>query len=82
MNTQKRLCFVNGEPYIYEIESKKYTMLSYNYDVIVNEVISRLKQKDFKIRPRLNEILNMLACVFGENLKYLPKVNINKKKII
>lgn len=80
MNTQKRLCFVNGEPYIYEIESKKYTMLSYNYDVIVNEVISRLKQKDFKIRPRLNEILNMLACVFGENLKYLPNVNINKKR--
>ena len=22
----------------------------------------------------------MLACVFGENLKYLPNVNINKKR--
>lgn len=80
MNTKKRFCFVNGEPYLYEIGSKEYTMLSYSYDVIVTEVISMIKEKNFKFRPRLNEILNMLAGEFEENLKYSPQFNINNKR--
>lgn len=52
------LAFVEGEPFLYNFETKEYTKISLDYDISIKKVKSMIERETN--RPHMIEIWNML----------------------
>lgn len=52
------LAFVEGEPFLYNFETKEYTKISLDYDISIEKVKSMIEKETS--RPHMIEIWNML----------------------
>lgn len=60
-NTKIVLCFKEGEPYLYDKEKKEYISLSLNLQNTISNVKNIISQTNYKTRPAMREIWQILA---------------------
>ena len=60
-NTKLVLCFKEGEPFIYDKEKKEYISLSLNLQNTISNVKNIISQTNYKTRPAMREIWQILA---------------------
>lgn len=71
------LCFVDGEPHLYNKKLKKYIKLNLNYDLTLNLIQKELK--NVTRRPKMQEIWRILATLIKCCERY--SFNYNKKSV-
>lgn len=60
-NTKLVLCFKEGEPYLYDKEKKNYIAFCFVKERIVKEMKKNILEKNYKTRPAMREIWQILA---------------------
>ena len=60
-NTKLVLCFKEGEPYLYDKEKKNYIAFCFVKERIVKEMKKNILEKNYKKRPSMKDIWQLLA---------------------
>ena len=84
MNNSKQsksvLCFVDGEPNLYDKESKEYIKLELDYDKTLVDLKNELK--DVTKRPKMKEIWGILATIIEDCNKFCNNYNKKTNKVV
>ena len=65
-NQKKVLCFKEGEPFIYDKTTKEYIALDLNIQTSLKLVEEKIMEKNYKKRPSMRDIWQMLAFTIDD----------------